>query len=268
MIDIKIAGDLIAVLGALILFFSWIITNTFGEKLKAATSAYSDAERDHDIFYKLHDMKHDIATIITHVIQVGQDVDGIRNQAQSLSGDDPQSNHRVINGLRHEIALASLSAQQLDRARDFHFLHTKRLAQSADATVNTERNRLFQQLDSFYSRKNTLLVEMNHNYQAAQEADRLESGLEEHARLQQLIRDECLEPLGFVLKQLVSYYNEESSRLLKERKKAKQQDNKAKRLALILYIVGTIFALGGTVIEKLATVASPDPIVGKPSGVT
>ena len=66
---IRSNAGLISILGALIIFFSWVVSNTFKTKYTNLNSAIASAERDARIFGALGELAGSVNSVASEIVQ-------------------------------------------------------------------------------------------------------------------------------------------------------------------------------------------------------
>jgi hypothetical protein len=250
-------GDLLAVCGALQLFFSWVATNTFGEKLKSAKSAYQDAQRDAWQLAKLREMHQSIDSVASAVIQAHKSLSW---QLRSSQLEGRELNRLEEDDLRNDLALTGLSAAQIDWVYKGVQISQGQFLRSGSRSLERLFRDVIEPLRALTIRKDAILCEMQENYGHRDRT--IDERREEHSRLRQRISQECLEPFPALVEVLVDVTNEESELLRRAQQRSEKIYKRVKQAALVLYVIGSMMTITGTVVSKVMARSSVPFLAG------
>jgi hypothetical protein len=247
--DLKLYADLVSVAGAGIVFFSWIITNSFQQRYQGAKSSVETAQAENRLFSEIKDMQ--------------QSFRGLGGQLLNLSIDlqrrDKSAETRDEKYLRREqfiLQVASLrnNASQIDFGSRFCSIAldlTRVLTHKSDA-VSRLRNASVE-MTSLRTAKNDLMNKIGALVHPGRPID--DDTSEEYRRLDRIYRDELLPGFAPALDAAVNatnvIYREVEDQLATLKRRAKLMS----RVAFVAYIFGTAAVILGRVLEKFPIAA-------------
>jgi hypothetical protein len=246
---IKPFGDLFSICGALLIFFSWLVTSTLGDRFKAAKAAYETAGDKRRLYRTLDTIVQGIEGVSADVARafidtdrrLGALLDPRRDEHAPRDADEQKE-------LVIELASAELTASQIDHG-------CRSLLEQLDADPRSSpAQKLLSEsrtsLDNFLDEKNALFKKMHENVSRLSGGALLEDVRQEQDKLyhtwQAMVQS--FVPLMEVATEAVDARENE---LGKDYRKARDRSARASQTSLYLYIIGTALVLSGTVLDKL-----------------
>jgi hypothetical protein len=250
MTDLQPYGDLLSTCGALLIFFSWLATNTLGERFKKAQTAYETARDKRHLYHRLNEIEGSNRSVAAEVINVDREVQRLAAQL------DPQRDKQAVRDWHEYIELhlgigsTAINAGQIDRANSSLSIDLDQPGPNAKPSL--PHKQLLEsraKIKSLLAEKNTVVAQMWANLARHGEVS-LEDVRKEDRRLQDAYKA-ILQLFRPLLKAAVDAINAEQDELRREYSKAKGRSTKAEQVSIYLYIVGTALVLLGTVLDKL-----------------
>jgi hypothetical protein len=252
-------AGVISVAGALVIFFSWAITNTLAQRYSRLKQSVETAESTFRLYTTLYELRGTLHAITQETLYG-------REAAERSRGDDPgQDPQRAERSrLRRQFSLARLSARQIDELAAFSG-QTLEYSNGVGGTSGTAQRimRVNREIFAMYEQ----LRELD---EAAERADRtptaglaeLRSAVERYDRF---VRDNAERTVPGFYQAIVSALNTRRDEGRQQLALARRRSGLATRTALLLYFVGSVLALGGQYLDKVYNKKAPartDP--GKP----
>ncbi len=249
---IKPYGELLSVLGALVLFFSWITTNLIAEQFKSAKLAFEAAADKRVNQQLLMDLKGDVESVAAEAINARLSLIDLELRSDPNSGEPAKQEWYEHRALNLQLASTRLNARQIDHGNNFCNLTIEHsLVGEEQSDAQMKLGEACSSIHSLKSKKDQLVERMEINVQsynsqnvAVEVVEERHSALEDEYRI-------LLEPFGGFLQSAVDASNERGEELRSELERARKKDSAAKRVALIFYVSGSVMALAGAALSKL-----------------
>lgn len=239
-------GPMISIVGALILFFSWSVKNTLFQHYTDMRSSIQNAHSTFRLYNTLHELRNSVNSIAMEVVQEKSSTNATRFRS-GITGEHD------IDQIRREFDLTRLSAHQLKELADFAF-KTLDLSNSFDdsSSLHSEIVELTMEIealrDEVSSREEAAEDENNSNHQPNLEIA--------HPARDEYIsywRETAIKKVPIFYPQIVDLSNRRIEEAHTELRTAKLYSNWADRTVIILYVLGTLLAIGGQAASKLLT---------------
>lgn len=108
--NLKPYGDLISVCGALIIFFSWVLTNIIGDHLKSAKASAGDARATQRLFTTLYELKVMLEGPAASVIDTSTDI--LRLAHQERERYDPSRAERDRHWMESTVSVHEIATDE------------------------------------------------------------------------------------------------------------------------------------------------------------
>lgn len=249
---LKPYGELLSVLGALLLFFSWIMTNLVAEQFKSAKAAYETAAEKRVIRQLLTELKGDVESVAAEAINARLSLVELE-----LRSDPQNSNLETREWYEHRnlilrLASTGLNARQIDHGNNFCNLTIEHsLVGEEQSAAQAKLGDACTDISRLKSKKDQLIERMEFNVQSYNtKSTPLKTVEERHSMLRSEYRS-LLEPFLGMLQKAVEASNEREDELRDELERAKSRNTTAKRVAVLLYVSGSVVVLAGASLSKL-----------------
>lgn len=249
---LKPYGDLVSVLGALLLFFSWITTNLVAEKFKSAKAAYEAAAEKRVIRQMLTELKGDVESVAAEAINARLSLVELELRSDPQSSDLERREWYGHRNLILRLASTGLNARQIDYGNNFCNLTIEHsLVGEEQSTAQAKLGEACSDISRLKSMKDQLIERMEINLQSYNTENTALKIIEDrHSALRGEYRS-LLEPFPSMLKKAVDASNEREDELREELERASGSNAAAKRVAVLLYVSGSVMVLSGQVLSKL-----------------
>jgi hypothetical protein len=250
-------AGVISVVGALIIFFSWMVTNTLGQKYSRLKSSIESAQSTFRLQTKLNELRNSLNSLAMEVVQQ-------KNSSDASIFMPGRTGDSEIDRMRTNFSLTRLSAHQVNELMDFT-VETHSFSCSVGTTTEASQKieSLLKEVDQIYSKAIAKEREVETTWQPGT------SPLEEKFTVEaqnyiRFIRNEAIPHVPRLYKEIVSASNtrHEQGRRLTE---SKRRFEKATKAALWLYVLGSVLALGGQYLDKTKPKAQEAPTVQQKS---
>lgn len=243
---LKPYGDLISAIGALLLFFSWLATNTFGEQFKSAKDSYEKANGTLRLHQKLDSIYSSIQSVGGSAVYMLKDLAQLRFENLSPRDRDKDRATYEANDLIWRFAATETNARQIDWGSAFCALTLEQSAIDKDqGNWATSLREACRSIDLLREQKDQII---------ARASAALRSDDNSSAELKFQIAQDELRPLmdefGSLLQLVVKASNTRQEELQVALHKAAARAELAKRVAVGFYVIGSIMVLAGTAIGK------------------
>lgn len=235
-------AGLISVIGALIIFFSWIVTNTLGQRYSRLKQSVETADSNFRLYTSLHELRDSLNSVARETIYAREAAE--RNLRSA--NDAEESELRV---LRRNYSLTQMSAHQIKELMDFA-VQTIDYSSSVGTATDTSQ------------KIETLKDEIYRVYAKARDLDRaveiangpspsLPSLLQALELYTAYVRNDAIPRVGKLYEGIVDLSNKRHEEGREELAQAKRNAGIAANAALALYLVGSSLALGGQYLDKV-----------------
>jgi len=238
-------AGIISIVGALVIFFSWTVTNTLGQRYSRLKQSVETADGTFRLYTTLHDLRGSLNSVAMETVYAREAAESSHNQTVSR-----ESIRVEVDALRRDYTHTRLSAHQIIELMDFT---SQTLAFSAGVGTETATAKQIQNLhDDIYAM-----------YREVQDRDRaVEAANSTPEPDVRQLRPVVTEYVSFVrhdaIPRVRGFYqaitNACNTRQNEGREQlARSQRNAARaaRVALALYIVGSLLVLSGQYFDKV-----------------
>lgn len=244
---IKPYGDLIAAVGALLLFFSWLATNILGERLKSVKDSYLNANATWRLHTKLDEIHASVQGVEGDAIYMQRDLAQLRFDNLSPRDQEHDRAWYKRNDLIRDFATTQINALQIDHGSAFCALMLEQSSidkSRGDWTVSLQEN--CHAIDLLKQRKDQVIARASSALKSDDNSS-VEQGIETaRNELGPLINE-----FASLVQLAVKAGNERLEELQGALRKAEARARLANRFAVGFYVIGSIMVLAGTVISKL-----------------
>ncbi len=234
-------AGVLSVLGALVIFFSWTVTNTLGQRYARLKQSVETAESTSRLYLTLHELRDSLNSAAMDAVSAREAAE--RNH----DGESPED--KVIR-LRREYSRARLYAHQVNELMAFASLT---LDFSADLKNDTETARRIKGLnDEIYglysqARDRDRAVEKV-NAMSRPEVATLRPAVEEYVRF---VYEDAAPRVAGLYEAIVDASNARHAEGRVELARLKRKDTWVRRGAWVLYVAGSLLALSGQYLDKV-----------------
>jgi hypothetical protein len=247
-------SGLISVAGALIIFFSWAITNTLVMRYNRIKAATESAQSTFRLYTTLHEQRNQLNSIAMEVIQRSEAGMNASIFGAGRTGDP------LLNEARQQYSRDRLSAHQVKELMEFtaEAYSLSRAVGKSSPTSQTIQN-ILEEVEPVYRK----LTEFDRNAARACNDQKLSAAeiMRTVKAYSDYYRSEALPQVPGFYQRIVDASNIRRKEASDHLDSAKSQAQRASRAAVILYILGSVLALSGQAIEKAkpkdATPADP-----------
>lgn len=233
---------LISVLGALVIFFSWAVTNTLGQRYTRMKQSVEAAESTFRLYSALHELRDQLNSVAMETVYV----------RDSLVQDNRMTDRPLsdIQRIRNEYYQARRSAHQVRELMDF-------TAQTVDFSAGVGTNtKVANSINVIAGNISAMYEEVRKRDRAAEaqaslenpDINKLAPSVNEYVRY---VRSEAIPSVRGFFGQITAASNQRREEGRSQLSRAKRNATWASRAALILYIAGSILALGGQYLDKV-----------------
>lgn len=238
--DLRSYGDLLSVCGALVIFFSWLVTNAAEARFKAAAAAADDLSDKLRLFQTLRELKESVESSAAETLNVNITLGrAVREIGRSLA-DAP----RVATFEEHNTQLLGLSARRLNAKQIDNGIAlcslVLEMATDDDSDHVLDLREIRAEMTLFNAAKDLI-------FQEAEAA--LRAGEDPSSALQGL--DEQIEPYPQLLFRAVDLSNAISAERAADVLRLRQYAKWSRQTAFVLYGLGTVLVIGGTALNRL-----------------
>jgi predicted nuclease with TOPRIM domain len=251
--DLHPYGNLLASCGALLIFFSWLATNTLGEKFKRAETEFETAREKQHLYHTLDDIQASARGLAGQVGNLHRDCQRLAASLDPWRDEQAVRDQQAYDELRLDLVSTIVNADQIDRGKSFVDIVLDRQDPSTKTSVSHKQIlEISAKLSDLLKEKKAVVEQMQANLAryAPSGAVSMEDVRNEHRRLNETYRV-ILQPFGPLLQTAADATNARERELRTEYSKAKSRSTKANRASIFLYIIGTALVLIGTALDKL-----------------
>jgi len=251
-------AGLITVVGALILFFSWVVTNTFGVRYTRLKQSVENAESTFRLYQTLHGLRDQMNSLALEVVQRRDTPDASRFR----SG---QTGNIEVDAAREKFDLTRLSAHQIKELNDFTGEMSEfSRAVGSDTPASRDVTRLaveVSELSKNVREKERLVEELSLNVSA--DPSQVRSAIDDYVNY---VRSTAIPEMPKLFPEAVEASNVRRAEGAEQLARAKANAQRANRTATILYVLGTLLVLGGQYLDKVhgKKAKQPEAPIGTP----
>jgi ABC-type transporter Mla subunit MlaD len=239
---VRSAAALLSVCGALIIFFSWVLTNTRAQTLSRIKQAVESAQSTFRLYTTLHELRDQLNSVAMEVIEGKTSP----NATQLASG---RTGRRDEDSVRATFDKARLSAHQIKELMDFT-AETNSFSRAVGSATpaSDEIGRILTEVDHVYTplRESERQVEdLLHDSRVS-----LDDAREAVKRYNDYVRNTAIPQVPSLYRRVVELSNRRRDEGDRELDTARQKAEFASSVSRILYVFGSVLALGGQFIDK------------------
>lgn len=238
----KNAG-LLSVVSALTLFFSWIVTNTLGSRYSRTKQSVETAESTFRLYSTLHGLRDQMNSLAMEIVQTKHSPDASRFRT-GVTGD------AEADRISTDFDLTRLAAHQINELMDF-------TAQASDYSVAVaSHSPTADQLDASLKEVETIRAPISRMEQLVERLApyRMERPDDYRAAVGTYvgyIRKNAIPAVGPLYERVVDLSNQRREEGRNELRAARARATVSGKIALVLYAIGTLMALGGQYLDKI-----------------
>ena len=234
-------AGLFSVVGALIIFFSWAVTNTLAQRYTRLKQSVETAEGTFRLYTTLHELRNQQNSLVMEILQIKEEVSRNRQSAQRSNTE----RHDVLN----EYNRTWLSAHQIKELMDF-------TAQTSDFSnavgTNTQTTHDIERIRGDVWELYSAVLQRERLAEAQRREEQpdlrtLRTAVDEYVRY---VRRDAVPRVGSLYEAIVNASNKRREEGRAQLERARKNANRATRIALVLYVIGSIFALGGQYLDE------------------
>lgn len=250
-------SNLISVVGALIIFFSWVITNTFGQRYTRVKAATESAQSTFRLYTTLHEQRNQLNSLAMEVIQRSE-----AGMGASIFSAGKTTNP-VLNEARKQFSRDRLSAHQISELMDFTSEVNALSRAVGNETLTSQAIRqILRDVDPIYQKLRTLEtgaeVAINDPDRSPEEVMRAVEAYSNYFRL------EALPKVPALYQRIVEASNARNREADSRLASAKLLAERSESFAIWIYAIGSILALTGQVVEKTKPKEVPIQAISAP----
>jgi hypothetical protein len=246
----KSNSGVISVTGALIIFFSWAISNTFGQRYNRIKAATESAQSTFRLYRTLHEQRDQLNSLAMEVIQRSE-------KGPDASRFSPgKTSNTLLDQARKQFSRDRLSAHQVRELMDFT-VETNELSRSVGTVSPTSEDiqQILGEVDAVYQ---ALLKFQDSAEQAINAPERSPEevvlAVQEYSNY---YRSEALPKVPEFYRRIVNASNVRRREADAQLAAAKARAERSESLTIWVYVVGSILAITGQAIEKAKPKESP-----------
>lgn len=236
-------SGLISVTGALIIFFSWVITNTFAQRYNRIKAATETAQATFRLYTTLHEQRNQLNSLAMEVIQRSEA--GL--DASTFSAG--RTTNAKLNQARSQFSRDRLSANQMRELWEFT-VETSALSRAVGNVTPTSEQiqQILREVEPLYKKLTTLdrMSEEAIN-NPGWPPDKVMQAVQEYSNY---FRSEVLPQVPVLYQRIVDASNARRREADDQLATAKVHAERSSRLAIWVYIIGSVLALTGQAVEK------------------
>lgn len=236
-------AGLISVVGALILFFSWVITNTFGVRYTRLKQSVENAESTFRLYQTLHGLRDQLNSLAMEVVHGRKAADASRFR----SG---QTGNTEFDAARERFDLTRLSAHQITELNDFAGEMSEfSRAVGSDTSASADIIRIAVEVSEISTkvREKERRVEELSLSDSSDPSD-MRKAIDDYV---DYVRNAAIPKMPELFRQAVEASNTRRREGAHQLALAKTNAQRASRVATALYIAGTLLVLGGQYLDKV-----------------
>ncbi|MBK8040719.1 MAG: hypothetical protein IPK22_26840 [Verrucomicrobiaceae bacterium] len=236
-------SGIISVAGALIIFFSWVITNTLGQRYSRMKAATESAQATFRLYTTLHEQRNQLNSVAMEIIQRREAGVNASILGAGKTGDT------VTDEARKDYGLTRLSAHQVRELMDFTGeTHALSRAVGEQSSASAEIEALLIEVGDLHRN----LISREREAETAVNSPNLDP-----AKLRETVqsysehfRSVALPRVPKLYGRIVDSSNKRAEEASQYLDTAKAQAELAGKISIFLYVIGSCLALIGQAIEK------------------
>lgn len=236
-------AGLISVIGALIIFFSWTVTNTFGQRYSRLKQSVEAADNTFRLYTALHELRDSLNSVAMETVYA-------REAAEHGSKSPQDRELSEIADLRRQYSHTRMAAHQIKEMMDFASQTLDYSSSVGTATPTSQKIKtLHEDIYRLYARARDLdrAVERT-NATPTPSIPPLRKAIEEYIAY---VRSDAIPRVASLYEAIVNASNDRHDEGRRELAQSKRNAARAARTALMLYVVGSLLALGGQYLDKV-----------------
>ena len=245
--------DLISIVGALIIFFSWVVNNTLKTNYSNLKNAIASAERDTRLYGALDELAGSVNAIASEVVEPK-----LRERQERYR--DANTIQSLFLATADKLSTALLAAYQIRACEQFCarslMLSNAHSGKTASAraldAVAKESSALFAEFSIKRGKCEDIINQIRRQGDDVKK-DEYQVAMRSIDDFIQYIREFAIPKVGPFYERAVPATNERRAELRKVEAQMGKYVRTFDRLSIWLYIVGSVLTLLGKVIEKMAT---------------
>jgi hypothetical protein len=238
-------AGMISVFGALVIFFSWVVTNTLGQRYSRMKQSAETAESTFRLYTTLHELRSSLNSVASETVYGREAAE--RNQGETRYRDKEEEE---IALLRRRYDHTRLSAHQINELMDFAN-QTLEVSNGIGTSSETAQRieTIYHEIYEVYWRVHELdrVVQLA-NATPKPDISKLRPAVEQYDTVVRQIVNDRVPDLFRRIAEASNTRREEGRFHLADTKKNAER---AARVGLILYILGSMLALGGQYVDKV-----------------
>jgi hypothetical protein len=235
-------AGVISTVGALIVFFSWAVTNTLGQRYGRLKASLETGQSTFRLYTTLHELRDQLNSLAMEVVQSRKATDASRFTSGSTADVG-------LDTARARFDQTRLSAHQIKELMDFTAeTHSFSRAASTTTAMSHTIDGLLGEVGKLADATSRLLAEAERHHTNRPE-DR-EPFLNASARYVEFVRNEAIPQVGPFFQRIVDAANARRREAEDELARARSRSERASRVALVLYVFGSVLVIGGQFVDK------------------
>lgn len=246
-------SGIVSVIGALIIFFSWVVTNTLAQRYSRLKTSVESAQSTFRLYTKLNELRNSLNSLAMEVVQNKTSIDASSFMPGRMGNPD-------IDRAQTDFALTRLSAHQIKELMDFT-VETHSFSKSVGNTTEASRQveALLKEIDQLHSRVRDQEREVEKCWQpASQSFDNFQAAAHKYIAF---VRNEAIPRVPSLYEKIVNASNLRHKEGRERLAKSKSRADRSSKAALALYLLGSILALSGQYLDKTKPKAPETPVV-------
>jgi hypothetical protein len=243
---LKLIGDIVSILGAVILFFSWIITNTLQQNYLATKAGAQRAEADARLYQVLRSLRQEVEGVAALVVDLRNGLTSDRRRSQPVASPAEQRHDSTVLW----VDSTNLNARQIDWGYQACAIDASTIAKAVPGNANA-----IEKLEAACEELRNLQVEKDRLFDEVRAflgTRTLTEGAEDSIRdLIKAYRDRVLPKFAPALRKSVEAGNVLREQMRSELAMATTRASQASSISFFTYILGTLLVLGGRLAEKM-----------------
>jgi hypothetical protein len=236
-------AGLISVIGALIIFFSWVVTNTLGQHYSRLKQSVETADTTFRLYTTLHELRDSLNSVAMETVST-------RDAVEQISKNPQDRERSELASFRRQYSYTRMSAHQIEELMDFAN-QTLNYSSSIETVTPTSQTVavLHKDIYSLYAR----VRELNHAVELANTSPDpqmipLRNAIEHYVTY---VEKDAIPRVADLYKAIVNTSNDRRDEGRRELAQSKRKASRAAHTVLLLYAVGSLFALGGQYLDKV-----------------
>lgn len=244
-------AGVLSVIGALIIFFSWAVTNTLGQRYSRLKQSVEAADNTFRLYTELHELRASLNSVAMEAVYAREAAERSAREGAEQRRNGPENREKAeILDLRRRYSHTQLAAHQIKELMDFA---SQTLEYSSSVGTKTDTAAKIRALnDEIYA----VYAEVRDLDRAAEIANGTPSPALPPLKIAIVayvdhVRRQAIPRVASLYKAIVDSSNQRHDEGRNELARSKRNAARASSTALVLYAIGSALVLGGQYLDKV-----------------